>query len=1006
MAIYSFSGQYVGPSHKLKSVVGAAAYRAGERLIDPRTGEVHDFRAKQVAHREIIAPEGAPSWVLDRQHLWGAAELARNRVKGVTARELRIALPRELTRDQQFALVREFLRDEFVSRGMVADWSLHDEAGKDQPHIHVMLTMRALGPERFGNKVREWDERSLFRNWREQWAVHANRALELAGREERIDHRSYADRGINLEPQPKRYRHVDEMHRDGRDLSARMEKVRRVARSNGRLILADPTIPLRLLTDKRATFRREDLLKVLNTHTADAEQFTACLHAVMASPELVALGPDDKGVERFTSQEMLAVEKRLLEAGDVLAAGSAHRVAKRHVESALGRANERLALEAAMRGDTEVPTVSEEQRRAVAHLVRSSGDIALVEGHAGTGKSFLLGIAREAWEAQGYTVVGGALAGKAAEGLTDSSGIEARTLASWERAWTFNQDQLTDKHVLVIDEAGMLGSRQLGRVLDHARAMGAKVVLVGDSRQLQAIEAGSPFRALVERLGAETLSEIRRQRVAWQREASSAFASGRAEEALAAYHAKGHVLAHMTSEEARASVVEAWTKGLAETSIEKQLMFAYRRDDVHALNLGARAVRRERGELGKDFTITTVHGERSAERTFAAGDRILFGKNDRKLGVKNGTFGTIESMNADRMLVRLDGEDERRVLVDLREYQHLDHGYAATVHKSQGVTLERAYVLASKLFDASASYVAMSRQRAHVELHWARDEFGSQHKMMQMLSRERPKELALELIADRSVTLDEVLRDDSQFALLSPVEQRRLIREAAAVPIEPGRPIAIHLEAELRAQPEVVEAFQKREKAAKRVQEAQAELNAYRGASWLEKRPGGERALEQQLAERQAEARAAAKLADERLKDPVLIERVRQQLGAHNARVGQWHQRIKRWQGQVDAVEREGAREHVLEGLPEPLRGGARWATVEDAGKALQVVGVLPEPLRVGERAERVAVFKAGDGAVLLSEVRRHEVERLARGAVVQLERGVRGSLTVTRGDRGRGHER
>ena len=617
MAIYSFRGQYIGVTHELKSCVGAAAYRAGERLVDPRSGESFDFTKKKVAHSEILAPEGVPEWVFDRQELWARAELARNRALGVTARELRISLPRELDREQQLALVREFLREEIVSQGIVCDWSLHDE-GKGNPHIHVMLTTRELRPEGFGKKMRAWDHRPLYNRWRVEWATCANRALERAGYEEKIDHRSYKERGIDLKAQKKRYR-TGGVETDG-DLAW--------AQENGERILQDPTIPLRMLTQQNATFSRESLLKILNTHTVDAEQFTACVSAVMASPELV-----EQKDGRYTTREMVAIERRLVDAADDLAVSSAHQVEKRHIRAAVGRAEQRLAEEARERGES-VPAVTDEQKRALVHLTRSSGSIAVLEGHAGTGKSFLLGAAREAWEAQGLTVVGGALAGKAAEGLQGSSGIPSHTLARWERVWALDMDHLSDKHVLVIDEAGMLGTRQLGRVLDHARLAGAKVVLVGDSGQLAPIEAGAPFRKLSERLGAERLTEIRRQRVAWQREASMAFADGRAREALESYQAKGHVRAHLTTEDAYAAIVRQWEKGLEKTPIEKQLIFAYRRADVHALNLAAREVRRAQGVLGGEVEIKTEYGVRA----FAKGDRIYFGRNDSVLKVKNGTL--------------------------------------------------------------------------------------------------------------------------------------------------------------------------------------------------------------------------------------------------------------------------------------------------------------------------------------------------------------------------------
>lgn len=177
-----------------RSVVAAAAYRAGEKLRDERAdGVEHDYsRRSSVVDSEILAPKESPEWVQNRERLWNEVEASERRKDAQLAREIELALPHELTRDQQQELVREFCQDQFVDRGMVADISYHD-APDGQPrndHAHVLLTMREIGPEGFGKKVREWNDRSLVAESRERWAELTNRALEREGHGERIDHRS------------------------------------------------------------------------------------------------------------------------------------------------------------------------------------------------------------------------------------------------------------------------------------------------------------------------------------------------------------------------------------------------------------------------------------------------------------------------------------------------------------------------------------------------------------------------------------------------------------------------------------------------------------------------------------------------------------------------------------------------------------------------------------------------------------------------------------------------
>ena len=251
------------------------------------------------------------------------------------------------------------------------------------------------------------------------------------------------------------------------------------------------------------------------------------------------------GRERFATREMLGVEHRLER--------SAERLAGREEHAVDGRGMERAEAAAKARG----LSLSEEQETA---FVRITGceDLALVVGYAGTGKSAMLGVAREAWEAAGWQVRGAALSGIAAENLEAGSGIQSRTIASLEHAWGQGREQLSSRNVLVLDEAGMVRSRQMDRVLAAAGKAGAKVVLVGDPEQLQAIEAGAAFRALAERHGASEITEVRRQREDWQRDATRELATGRTGAALERYEGAGMVQGHGSHEAARRAVVEGW----------------------------------------------------------------------------------------------------------------------------------------------------------------------------------------------------------------------------------------------------------------------------------------------------------------------------------------------------------------------------------------------------------------------------------------------------------------
>ena len=193
MALFHFAAQVIGRSSG-RSAPGAAAYRAGERIADERTGLVFDYSRKRgIEHREIIAPDNAPAWMFNRAQLWNAVERAEARGDAQLCREVEVALPRELSRDQRLEVLRRFVQEEFVGRGMVADICVHNPRGADgleRPHSHIMLTMRELTGEGFGKKNRDWNRKDLLEAWRERWADHVNRALERHGYRDRVDHRS------------------------------------------------------------------------------------------------------------------------------------------------------------------------------------------------------------------------------------------------------------------------------------------------------------------------------------------------------------------------------------------------------------------------------------------------------------------------------------------------------------------------------------------------------------------------------------------------------------------------------------------------------------------------------------------------------------------------------------------------------------------------------------------------------------------------------------------------
>jgi Ti-type conjugative transfer relaxase TraA len=727
MAIYHLSVKVISRGGG-RSATAAAAYRAGELVHDRTSGQDLDYTRKGgVEHTEILAPDHAPSWVFDRAELWNRVEEAEIRKDAQLAREVEIALPIELNEESQVELVRDFAKEAFVSKGMVTDIAIHRD-NPDNPHAHILLTTRTLDGDGFGKKERSWNATEELRHWRSLWAETANQALRERGLDIRIDHRTLEAQGLELTAGRKIgvSRDRQESQRLPDYVAARVLEQRAIARENGERIIAAPELALSGLTHCQATFTHHDLARYLNTRTDGAEQFREAYLKVRSSSELVELRKDSQGRDRFTTKEMVALERGLLDHGKAMGEREGHSVSARHQRQVLRESG-----------------LSEEQARAFERLT-GARDLGAVIGVAGSGKSTLLEASRRAWEAEGYTVKGAALSGIAAENLEHASGIESRTIASRERAWSQGRESLCSRDVLVIDEAGLVGTRQLARVLEVADRARAKVVLIGDPKQLQAIEAGAAFRGIVKDMGSVELNEVRRQKELWQREAVKSLALGDTAGALSAYESQGRVHAHETREAARGALLEAWAQD--EGLHRSRLMLTATREEAKNLNAAARELEKSRGRLMHGEIITTERGLKE----FAVGDRVYFLRNERSLAVKNGSLGSVEAVHGGVLQVKLDGREDHRVAVDTRFYRDLDHGYAATVYKAQGSTVDRTYVLATPQFDRHTSYVGLSRHRESAALYYAREDFGgaaasaeqSREQLTTVLSRERAKDLA------------------------------------------------------------------------------------------------------------------------------------------------------------------------------------------------------------------------------------------------------------------------
>lgn len=482
------------------------------------------------------------------------------------------------------------------------------------------------------------------------------------------------------------------------------------------------------LTAEKSHFSDFEFLRAVATEGAgcglDAGQVRSITRSWLGSRNVVALAPDKNGRPRFTTPEVLELEKRLLTMADDLAADRHFRPDEAAVNAVLARH----------------PQLSDEQRRAVVHLTRDTGRLALLTGYAGTGKSTTLRVLNEIYSGANLTVCGAAVSGKAAQGLEESSGIASTTLVRRIGSRELKlppSAPLGPGDVLVIDEASMLGTRSLARALALARHA-RKVVLVGDCAQLPAVaEAGAPFATLAQRLGHTALTSVSRQRDEADRRMVLDLAEGQVARALHGLARRDGLVLRRDQGEAMAALVRDWGERHALQS-QDAIILAATRAECARLNRLCQDERRRRGALGPALVA-------AGEDVFHLGERVLLTRNSRRHRVTNGTLATITGYDERRqaLTVRPDGRP-RTVTLDGYAAENVLLGYSLTGHKSQGATCGETFVHGTSAFaSAEMLYVELSRHQHRCRLYLSEEDAGPElHAFVRAAQRSRRKDLA------------------------------------------------------------------------------------------------------------------------------------------------------------------------------------------------------------------------------------------------------------------------
>ena len=686
MAI-SFARVHIHTRSKGHSAVAGAAYRSGSLLRDFRTGEIHDYTNRHdVVHSEILLPKGASDKFLDREVLWNTAESAERRKDAQLAKEVILALPKELNVEQQKLLVQEFAEAQFLMHGLGVDYSIHDHS-EGNPHAHLLVTMRKLEGASFSlKKPRELnpvfygkDQKKVYDFWHHTWRDFQNNFFEKYQIPLSVDEQY----GLAMRHQG-RVRHSGQEHylKAENELrkSAIFEEIKRT-----------PERVLDYLSARYATFTEKDLTSFVFKNTENAADFQSVLLKVKAHDRLLLLGPGGDGVDRYTTRESYALEEQMIS----------------QVLSMSGRLDKSFSIpdQSLLKKDYGL---QDEQVEAVRFLLESP-DIACLVGRAGTGKTFTMKAVHDLYDQKGLRVYGAVLSGIAAKELEAKTGIPSDTIHSLSYRILKQEFQPKPGSILVIDEAGMVALQDMARIINFAKTAHCKVILLGDPDQLQPIMAGAPFRAILNHVGFSEMKHIQRQENSQDREASTYLSSGKISQAVDHY-VNENKLQLIESDQVQLTLLNTWEASL-EKDLSTQIILAYTRKQVAELNAAAREILLKKGLISKaQHQIQTAYGNLS----FATGDRIVFLKNNRDLGVCNGDFGTIQSIEGSKISIQL---KDRSLSFDSRQYREFNYGYAVTVHKSQGATFYRVLVYLDGFgWDRFLSYVAFTRHRKELNV--------------------------------------------------------------------------------------------------------------------------------------------------------------------------------------------------------------------------------------------------------------------------------------------------
>ena len=726
-----------------KNACAKAAYNARTRVefdgncsLDP---EVYDWSSKPLpAFHEVLLPFGTHEKFKNPQVLWNAAEAREKRLNSQVALEVLLALPDDkvISLEDRIYLTKTFIQTHFVDKGLAAQIDIHSPERKIQItrdnkeiglsegmagnveelenlfavqldngktvsfnpqeftgfveresnwHAHVLVTTRRFlndGSD-LGEKCRDLMPRIAKGkvisgpDWGKLWTDHQNAFFKEKGLNLRVDI-------PGIEPQE----HLGPYRMRARSALDRLLERDRILEENA-MKSRDVSCVLNKITERLSVFSKEDVERFLKKHVSP--ELHAEFHASFwKQAELVPLVNTKIGElsGKFSSLSVVEEEKRIVRLADSI--------------------HNKKALKVKLNGREQAISLNDEQREAFDKILNGAR-LSCINGYAGTGKSHLLVALKDVYVASGYQVRAFGPDRATADVLKKKGFQKAVTVHHFLFVLHNSRREIPrGKEVWILDEAGKLGSEPLLEFLKEAAKRNVQVVLSGDYAQLSSVGRGGMFKVFCERYGSHLLQQIQRQKQDFQREIAKDLAIGELGSAIDKLSSGLGIRWSSTKKEAMEQLISCWAKDKKLYPQASSLIIAHTNDEVRVLNEMVRMVRGQRGELSeKEFLCETSLGKVYV----GVGDLIEFRKNEKEIGVTNGLAGVLIEANTKQFVVsiREDHKKPRTVVFNPQEYSAYQLGYASTYFRSQGQTINRAYVLHSPALNKRMFYVGLTR---------------------------------------------------------------------------------------------------------------------------------------------------------------------------------------------------------------------------------------------------------------------------------------------------------